>query len=382
MSLATMKELLEAGVHFGHYTRRWNPKMRPYIFTERNGIHIIDLAQTVKALDEAGAVVAERIAQGGTIMFVGTKKQAAESVTQAAQRVGMPYVTYRWLGGQLTNWSTMRQRVNYLLELEGRRDRGEFSMLPKKEVLLLEREIEKLNKRLGGIKNMTELPDLLYIVDTRREDIAVKEANKLGIPIVGVVDTNCDPDPIQYVIPSNDDAIRAIKVITDRIAEAVEKGLALRERRLVDQIMGKEEVEVDTTQRVFDPFDETESEEPSEAAAVPPGDTAGVVEAEEEMLAAAERVEVEVVEDASGETVEETIVEETIVEETVEVVDVVVEDGAVGDESDNAIAADEVVEVETVETVVVETETEAVAETGPEAAGDSASSTDEQTASE
>jgi small subunit ribosomal protein S2 len=379
MSLATMKELLEAGVHFGHYTRRWNPKMRPYIFTERNGIHIIDLAQTVKALDEAGAVVAERIAQGGTIMFVGTKKQAAESVTQAAQRVGMPYVTYRWLGGQLTNWSTMRQRVNYLLELEARRDRGEFSMLPKKEVLLLEREIEKLNKRLGGIKNMTELPDLLYIVDTRREDIAVKEANKLGIPIVGVVDTNCDPDPIQYVIPSNDDAIRAIKVITDRMAEAVEKGLALRERRLVDQIMGKEEVEVDTTQRVFDPFDETEPEKESEATAVPPADAAGVVEAEEEMLAVAERVEVEVVEDASGQIVEETVVEEMIVEETIaeETVEVVAEDGAVEDASDSAIAADEVVEVET---AVVEAE--AAAETGTEAVGDSASSTDEETAAE
>lgn len=379
MSLATMKELLEAGVHFGHYTRRWNPKMRPYIFTERNGIHIIDLAQTVKALDEAGAVVAERVAQGGTIMFVGTKKQAAESVTQAAQRVGMPYVTYRWLGGQLTNWSTMRQRVNYLLELEARRDRGEFSMLPKKEVLLLEREIEKLNKRLGGIKNMTELPDLLYIVDTRREDIAVKEANKLGIPIVGVVDTNCDPDPIQYVIPSNDDAIRAIKVITDRMAEAVEKGLALRERRLVDQIMGKEEVEVDTTQRVFDPFDETEPEKESEATAVPPADAAGVVEAEEEMLAVAERVEVEVVEDASGQIVEETVVEEMIVEETIaeETVEVVAEDGAVEDASDSAIAADEVVEVET---AVVEAE--AAAETGTEAVGDSASSTDEETAAE
>jgi len=288
MSLATMKELLEAGVHFGHYTRRWNPKMRPYIFTERNGIHIIDLAQTVKALDRAGEAIANTIARGGTIMFVGTKKQAVESVTQAAERAGMPYVTYRWLGGQLTNWNTMRQRVNHLLELEGRRDRGEFAMLTKKEALLLEREIEKLNKRLGGIKTMSDVPDLLFIVDTRREDIAVKEANKLGIPIVGVVDTNCDPDPIDYVIPSNDDAIRAIKLITDRVADAVEEGMALRERTLVDQIMGVEEVEVDTSQRVFDPFeedsDDEDDEDEGEYRAKTIVDAKAIAEAERDML--------------------------------------------------------------------------------------------------
>jgi small subunit ribosomal protein S2 len=223
-------------------------------------------------------------------MFVGTKKQAVENVTQAAQRVGMPYVTFRWLGGQLTNWDTMRQRVSYLLELEGRRDRGEFAMLTKKEALLLEREIEKLNKRLGGIKTMTDLPNLLYIVDTRREEIAVKEASKLKIPIVGVVDTNCDPDPIKYVIPSNDDAIRAIKLITDRIASAVEEGLAVRDRTLVDQIMGVEEVEVDTSQRVFDPFEgdaDEDRDSESEAAAEAIAQAQAVAEVEADMLARA-----------------------------------------------------------------------------------------------
>jgi small subunit ribosomal protein S2 len=257
MSVASMKELLEAGVHFGHYTRRWNPKMRPYIFTERNGIHIIDLAQTVEALDKAVDYVRERVAKGGTVLFVGTKKQAAETIRQAAERVGMPYITDRWLGGMLTNWTTIRQRVNYLIELERRRDRGEFAMLPKREVLLLEREIEKLNRRLGGIKNLAELPEVLYIVDTRREEIAVKEANTLRIPIVAMVDTNCDPDPVDYVIPSNDDAIRALKLITDKVADAVQEGLHERQAAFVDEVVGTEEA-VDTSQRVFDPFEDEE----------------------------------------------------------------------------------------------------------------------------
>jgi small subunit ribosomal protein S2 len=264
VSLATMKELLEAGVHFGHYTRRWNPKMRPYIFTERNGIHILDLAQTVEALDRAGAAVREGVGRGGTVLFVGTKKQAAESIRQAAERARMPYIVDRWLGGMLTNWQTMRQRVGYLTELEARRDRGEFAMLPKKEALLLEREIAKLNQRLGGIKDMTELPSMLFVVDTRREEIAVKEANKLGIPIVAIVDTNCDPDPIQYVIPSNDDAIRALKLITDRIADMVEEGMVLRQQAIVDQAREDAEQTVDTSQRVFDPFEDDHADEDDE----------------------------------------------------------------------------------------------------------------------
>ncbi|MCE7938233.1 30S ribosomal protein S2 [bacterium] len=253
MSIATMKELLEAGVHFGHYTRRWNPKMRPYIFTERNGIHIIDLAQTARALNRACDTVRDTVAKGGTVLYVGTKKQGADNLRMAAERVNMPYVTHRWLGGMLTNWTTMRQRTNYLLDLEGRRERGEFALLPKREGLLLDREIEKLNRRLGGIKHMTGLPDMIFIIDTLREDIAVKEANSLGIPVVAIVDTNCNPDPVQYVIPSNDDAIRALKLIIDKVSAAIEEGLTQRESTMVDMMRTGDEVAVDTSQRVFDP---------------------------------------------------------------------------------------------------------------------------------
>ena len=254
MSIATMRELLEAGVHFGHYPRRWNPKMRPYIFTERNGIHIIDLAQTVKAIDAATAFLRDTVANGGTVLFVGTKKQAIETIKAGAESVSMPYVTHRWLGGMLTNWRTMKQRVGTLIELEGRRDRGEFHMLTKKEVLLLEREIDKLNTRLGGIKNMGELPDAIFIVDTNREAIAVKEASYLGIPIVAVVDTNCDPDPIRFVIPSNDDAIRALKLMVDRVSSAINEGLTRRESTMSDHMAGQDAMEdVDLSQRTFDP---------------------------------------------------------------------------------------------------------------------------------
>jgi small subunit ribosomal protein S2 len=255
-----MRELLEAGVHFGHYTRRWHPKMRRYIFTERNGIHIIDLAKTVSALDRAGEAVKDTVAQGGTVLFVGTKKQAADTVRATAESVNMPYVTHRWLGGMLTNWSTMRQRVKHLLDLEARRDRGEFSMLPKKEVLLLEREIEKLNLRLSGIKSMTDLPDALFVVDTHREDIAVGEANKLAIPVVGMVDTNADPDVVDFPIPANDDAIRSIKLISEKIASCVTEGMTLRESAFVERMTASEAEAVDTSQRVFDPFEEDESD--------------------------------------------------------------------------------------------------------------------------
>jgi len=255
MSIATMKELLEAGVHFGHLTRRWNPKMRPFIFTERNGVHIIDLAQTARALNKACDAVRDSVARGGTVLYVGTKKQGAENLKLGAERVGMPYVTHRWLGGMLTNWSTMRQRINYLVELENRRDRGEFALLTKREALLYDREIEKLNQRLGGIKTLTHLPEMMFIIDTLREDIAVKEANSLGIPVVAIVDTNCNPDPIQYVIPSNDDAIRALKLIINKVSAAVEEGLALRETTMADAMMAGEPA-LDTTQRVFEPDDD------------------------------------------------------------------------------------------------------------------------------
>jgi len=228
MAVVSMKALLETGVHFGHRTGRWNPKMKPYIFTERNGVHIIDLQQTIVALGRYSELIRETVAAGGIVLFVGTKRQAQETIAFEAQRCEMPYVSLRWLGGTLTNWRTIRQRIDYLLNLEARRDRGDFERLPKKEALGLNRQIDKLNQRLGGIKELRDLPDLLYVVDVRRESTAVREANKLGIPVIAIVDTNCDPDPIDYVIPANDDAIRAIKLITSKVADAVLEGLAQR----------------------------------------------------------------------------------------------------------------------------------------------------------
>ncbi|NIV30228.1 MAG: 30S ribosomal protein S2, partial [Anaerolineae bacterium] len=196
MAVVSMKALLETGVHFGHRTRRWNPKMKSYIFTERNGVHIIDLQQTIAALNRSYELIQDTVAAGGTVLFVGTKRQAQETIAQEAQRCGMPYVNLRWLGGTLTNWRTIRQRIDYLLNLEARRDRGDFELLKKREALGLQRQIEKLNNRLGGIREMRDLPDLLWVVDVRREETAVKEANILDIPIVAIVDTNCDPDLI------------------------------------------------------------------------------------------------------------------------------------------------------------------------------------------
>ena len=224
-----MKALLEAGVHFGHQTRRWNPKMRKFIFSERNGIHIIDLAQTVERLEAACDFVRDLVANGGTILFVGTKRQAQETIESEAKRSGMPYVTTRWLGGTLTNFSTIQGRIDYLVRTEDARARGEMDFLPKKERLKLEEEITRLNRYLGGIKAMTSLPGAIYVVDTTKEDIAVAEAVRMGIPIVALVDTNCNPDVIDFPIPSNDDAIRAIKLITARMADVVLEGLTARE---------------------------------------------------------------------------------------------------------------------------------------------------------
>jgi small subunit ribosomal protein S2 len=221
MSVISMKQLLEAGVHFGHQTRRWNPKMKKYIFTERNGIYIIDLQKTVKKVEEAYNWVKELAANGGTILFVGTKKQAQESVKEEAERSGMFYVNQRWLGGTLTNFETIQKRIQRLKDIERMAEDGTFDVLPKKEVVQLKKEQERLEKFLGGIKNMKELPDALFIVDPRKERIAVAEAHKLNIPIVGIVDTNCDPDEIDVVIPANDDAIRAVKLLTSKIADAI-----------------------------------------------------------------------------------------------------------------------------------------------------------------
>ncbi len=228
MADISMKALLETGVHFGHRTRRWHPKMDSYIFTERKGVHIIDVQQTLEALDEVSNLVQDTVAAGGDVLFVGTKRQAQATIAREAERCGMPYVNLRWLGGTLTNWQTIRQRIDYLHNLEARRERGDFDLLTKKEALEKEREIDKLNQRFGGIKEMRELPELLFVVDIQREATAVAEADKLGIPIIAMVDTNCNPDPIDYVIPANDDAIRAIRLITHEIADAVLKGIAQR----------------------------------------------------------------------------------------------------------------------------------------------------------
>ena len=224
MAVISMKQLLEAGVHFGHQTRRWNPKMAKYIFTERNGIYIIDLQKTVKKLDEAYNYVKEVAAEGGEILFVGTKKQAQESIRDEATRCGMHYVNARWLGGMLTNFRTIRKRIDRMEQLKKMQENGTFELLPKKEVAKLELEMEKLDKYLGGVKNMKTLPKALFIVDPHKERIAVSEARKLHIPIVAIVDTNCDPDEIDYVIPGNDDAIRAIQLFASIIADAVIEG--------------------------------------------------------------------------------------------------------------------------------------------------------------
>ena len=224
MSVISMKQLLEAGVHFGHQTRRWNPKMKDYIFTERNGIYIIDLQQTVKKIDEAYYFIRDLAMEGGTVLFVGTKKQAQESIEQEAKRCEMFYVNQRWLGGMLTNFKTIQSRINKLRKIEKMEADGDFDLLPKKEVIQLKAEQEKLEKNLGGIKEMKKLPSAMFVVDPRKEHIAILEAKALGIPVVAIVDTNCDPDEADYPIPGNDDAIRAVKLIASKIADAVLEG--------------------------------------------------------------------------------------------------------------------------------------------------------------
>ena len=221
MSVISMKQLLEAGVHFGHQTRRWNPKMAEYIYTERNGIHIIDLQKSVGKVDEAYKAISDIAAEGGTILFVGTKKQAQDAIASEAERCGMFYVNERWLGGMLTNFKTIQSRINRLKEIEAMQEDGTFDVLPKKEVIGLKKELEKLQKNLGGIKEMKKLADAIFIVDPKKERICVQEAHALGITLIGIADTNCDPDELDYVIPGNDDAIRAVKLIVAKMADAV-----------------------------------------------------------------------------------------------------------------------------------------------------------------
>jgi len=239
MPVVTMKELLEAGVHFGHQTRRWNPKMEPYIFGSRNGIHIIDLQKTVQLMDVAYEFIRDTVAEGKTILFVGTKKQAQEAIYEEATRCGMFYVNHRWLGGTLTNFHTIRKSIEKLKRLERLEESPESQGLTKKELIKLTKKREKLRRNLGGIKDMEELPGAIFIVDPKREEIAVREARKVGIPIVAIVDTNCDPDLIDYVIPGNDDAIRAVRFFSSKIADAVLEGKRLREERLQRELEGQ-----------------------------------------------------------------------------------------------------------------------------------------------
>ena len=256
MAVVAMKQLLEAGVHFGHQTRRWDPKMAEYIFQARNGIHIIDLQKTSKKLDEAYKFVKEQAEEGKTVLFVGTKKQAQECIKEAAQKCNMYYVDQRWLGGMLTNFKTIEGRIDRLNELEEMSENGTFDMLPKKEVIGLKNEMEKLEKNLGGIKDMKEMPGVMFVVDPKKERIAVLEAKKLGIPVVGLVDTNCNPEEVDYAIPGNDDAIRAVKLIADVIANAVIEG-----RQGEDAEVEADEMEADEMEAVAEAEEATDMEQ-------------------------------------------------------------------------------------------------------------------------
>ncbi len=259
MSVVAMKQLLEAGVHFGHQTRRWDPKMAEYIFQSRNGIHIIDLQKTSKKLDEAYNFLKEQSEEGKTVLFVGTKKQAQECVKEAAEKCGMYYVNQRWLGGTLTNFETIRKRINRLTQLETMQSDGTFDVLPKKEVILLKKEMEKLEKNLGGIKNMEELPGVMFIVDPKKERIGILEARKLGIPVIGLVDTNCNPEELDYAIPGNDDAIRAVKLIADCMANAVIEGKQGESMEAVEELTNTETTEKDM-EEVVEAVSEEENE--------------------------------------------------------------------------------------------------------------------------
>lgn len=298
MAIVSMKALLETGVHFGHRTRKWNPHMKSYIFTERNGIHIIDLQQTLESLEESYALVRDTVANGGKILFVGTKRQAQETIQLEAERCGMPYVNDRWLGGTLTNWRTIRSRIHELKDLERRREEGEFELLTKKEALLLNRKIDKLQGRLGGIREMGGLPEILFVVDVKREETAVHEANLLEIPVVALVDTNCEPGKVDYVIPANDDAIRAIKLLTSTMADAVLEGVALRKDR------AEEEVETEEGELVPE-FEDMADEELLGEATLAKLESGEYDEEEEEAMRASAEAEEEEEEDEEQEEGEE-----------------------------------------------------------------------------
>ena len=316
MPVASMLELLEAGVHFGHKTQRWNPKMKKFIFGERNGIYILDLRKTTTLLDEAYEIMRETAAKGKNIVFVGTKKQASEVIEEEANRCGAYYINRRWLGGTLTNFETIRTRIKKLNELEELRDNGHFDKLLKKEVAVMTRQINKLNKSLGGIKKMRGMPSLMFIVDQKKELIAIKEANKIGIPIIGIVDTNCDPDNINYVIPGNDDAIRSIKLVLGKLADAILEGKAIREATRQGESAGKVEI--------IKPEDAGVSEEELSVKAEEGAKTEEVKEeVKAEVTAEAKKEEKPAVEEIQAEVREqpEAKTEETAKEQPVETVE-------------------------------------------------------------
>ena len=318
MAVISMKALLESGVHFGHRTNKWDPRMKPYIFTERNGIHIIDLQQTVKSINTAYNIIRDTVQRGGTVLFVGTKRQAQETVREEAMRCGMPYVTERWLGGMLTNWNTMYQRIQEMERLEALRDSGEINRLTKKEGLLIEREITRLQTRLEGVRNMKRVPDLVFVVDVGREETALHECNLLDIPLIALVDTNCNPQKVDYVIPSNDDAIRAIKLLVAKMSDAVLEGKAMRK----DEDMGQEETvsftSVEGTPRKFARMDNEEElgdEDLLGVATLAKLASVEEVAAEPVEVAAKEVVAKEVV--AKKVVAKETVAEEAVVEKAV-----------------------------------------------------------------
>jgi small subunit ribosomal protein S2 len=348
MAIVSMKALLESGVHFGHRTHKWNPAMKPYIFTERNGIHIIDLQKTVKALDHGYKLVRDTVADGGTVLFVGTKRQAQDTIRDESERIEMPYVTTRWLGGMLTNWRTIRQRVNELDRLERMRDSGEFARITKKEALILQRKMDRLEYLLGGIRKMNAIPDLVFVVDVYREATAIHEANLLEIPVLAMVDTNCDPRNIDFIIPSNDDAIRAIKLLVGKMADAVMEGRAMRKEEEFEAMPEEAPMAISEEPELSD-------EDLLGAATLAKLPSRQAAEESDEAVEPGEATE-----EVAGEAVESVEAEavETVEAEAVEAVEVSVEtEPAAAQEEDAAAELETEVEAET-ETAEIEEEPE------------------------
>jgi len=355
MSVVSMKALLESGVHFGHRTHKWHPAMKPYIFTERNGIHIIDLQKTSKSLEQAYNLVRDTVSEGGTVLFVGTKRQAQDTIQIEAERSGMPYVTNRWLGGMLTNWRTIRQRINELERLERMRDKGDFNRITKKEALILERKMDRLEMLLGGIRKLPSLPDMLFVVDVNREATAIHEANLLNIPVLALVDTNCDPNNIDYVIPANDDAIRAIKLLVGKVADAALEGKAQRKEEEVEALPMERAMAIAEEPELSDEEllgESTLAKLPSRGVALLDDEPQGVEEegVEEEITEEeSEPEEIEFETEEEDEDEEEEVVDEIEVEEEEEVQEIEEEVEEIEEIEGEEAEAEEEVEEEEVE---------------------------------